>query len=254
MHRHGVGDLLAVEAGAVFRLQGLELPVALVVPEQGGVAAGDGGEVQAHVGPGPPAQGVLPVAQVQPGAVAQGEPAPDLLPGFLPEQGHEAADDDENGQGDGHHPQDPAGNGQDDVNGGGDGGPGVWVFQGGLDLVSQLGKNHPQAGEEFFHGFLLSPAAGAGLRSGNGVNGAAAPIPQGAGPGRAPKGRFPGHYITLWGKDKSAPGPRRRGRGPGFVGSAGFPPAGAGGFCAPLPGAFFRERGENREHFPGDFV
>ena len=88
LHRHGVGDFLSVEPGSVLGLQGLEFPAPLVVPQQGRMAAGDGGKIQTDIRPSPPSNGVLPMAQVQTGPISQGEPPPDFLSGFLPEQGH----------------------------------------------------------------------------------------------------------------------------------------------------------------------
>ena len=202
----GVGDFFPVEPGAVFGLQGLEFPVSLIVPEQGGVAAGDGGKIQADIDPGSPADGILPMAQVQLGPVGQGEPAPDLFARLLPEQGHEAADDDQNGNGDGHHPQNTAGHRQNHVDGRGNGRAGIWVLQRSLDLLPQLGENRPQAGDEFLHGFLLFSG-----RQGRPAERVFRGYP--LAPGCHPRGRdrkdavasLSGYYIILCGKHKSGP-------------------------------------------------
>ena len=118
------------------------------------MAAGNGGKVQVHVGPLSAAEGVFPVAQLQPGPVGQGQPAPDLLAGLLPEDGATAADDDQNGHEHGQNTQYAAGHGQDHVQGGKNGLARRSVFHGGADLVAQLGEDRLHAGNDLRNDLL----------------------------------------------------------------------------------------------------
>ena len=154
---HGVLHRLAVDPGAVLGLKGLELPVPLVIPQKGDMASGDRGEVQDHVGEAPSAHSVFPMAQVQLGAVVHGQPAPDLLAGLFPDQGEDAADNDDEGHHHCQHPQNAAGHRQDGVQDRKDHMLGLGG-DGRLHLGRQLGEDQLQTCPKFLHGYLLSPA------------------------------------------------------------------------------------------------
>ena len=76
----------------------MELPLSGVVPDEGGVTAGDGGEVEHHITPAGAADEVFPVGEGVSGLVRRDQIAPHLFFNLPPQQTAPAADQDEQRQ------------------------------------------------------------------------------------------------------------------------------------------------------------
>ena len=98
LHRLRLRDGSPVEQNAVFGVEGVELPLTGVVPNQGGVTAGDSGEVEHHITPAGAADEVFPVGEGIGGLVCCNQIAPYLLLDLSSQQTASAADQDEQRQ------------------------------------------------------------------------------------------------------------------------------------------------------------
>ena len=85
----------------------MDAPLAALLPDQGGVLPGHGGQVQPQVGQGGPAQDIFPVPDGQRAAPGQGQLAPDLSGGRDAQQPPDGPDEDEQGQQGEEKPGDP---------------------------------------------------------------------------------------------------------------------------------------------------
>ena len=75
----------------------MDAPLAVLLPDQGGVLPGHGGQIQPQVGQGSPAQNIFPVPDGQGAAPGQGQLTPDLPGGGDAQQPPDGPDEDEQG-------------------------------------------------------------------------------------------------------------------------------------------------------------